>query len=89
MLDGVDVPLAGLHLEVTKTTQAAGAYRWPVAWHGGWQGSDDPVVFTLLLSDRAVISNWVVRGFAMGIVRGTLDDGERVRSLYGLGELLI
>jgi hypothetical protein len=35
------------------------------------------------------VSNWVIGGFAMGIVKGVIKKGNKVFYLYGLGELLI
>ena len=41
----------------------------------------------LRLNHSKVFANWVVWGFAMGIVEGTVMFGDRVWEAYGLGEI--
>lgn len=88
-LDGKDVALEDLRVEVLETQQAKGTYRWPIHWQGGWTINTKPATFDLKLSELNAISNWVVGGFSMGIITGELSAGERKLFLYGLGELLI
>lgn len=70
---------------------ALGAYRWPTQWRIEWPGEETggPRVLELTVSDHRVMSNWVLGGFAMGIVTGTIVDGERTRHVYGLAEVLM
>ena len=89
VLDGKDIALEDLRVEVLETQQAKGMYRWPIHWQGGWTMHTKPATFELRLSELEVISNWVVGGFSMGVITGELSVGGREKALYGLGELLI
>ena len=75
--------------EATKRKPAIGFYRWPVAWQGNFLSGSSDYTFHLELSAPRTITNWVVGGFAMGIVRGTLDTPDGRKSVVGLGELII
>lgn len=44
---------------------------------------------TIILSDLKVISNWIIGGFALGIIQGEVDYNGRKQIIYGLAELLI
>ena len=88
-LDGKNVALEGLHVEVLETQQAKGTYRWLIHWRGGWTMNTKPAAFDLKLSELNAISNWAAGGFSMGIIAGELTADERKKALYGLGELLI
>lgn len=78
-----------LRFEVSKHALAFGTYRWPTAWHVRWQGSKGPAEASVTLSTRKPLGNWVLAGFSMGIVSGTLSyDGQQL-PLYGLAELFM
>jgi hypothetical protein len=78
-----------LTIDVVSTTAAAGFYRWPAGWQGTLVSGPSSYAFRLALSDFHLIANWLVGGFAMGIVRGTLDTPDGPKALIGLGELII
>jgi hypothetical protein len=88
-LPGANVSPRALAIDVAGTTPAIGFYRWPAAWRGTFTSGASSYVFTLELSARHSIANWLVGGFAMGIVRGTLDTPDGPKPLIGLGELII
>jgi hypothetical protein len=88
-LAGVHGPLDALTLDVAATRAAIGFYRWPAAWRGSFSSGPSPYAFRLELSDPHPVANWLVGGFAMGIVRGTLDTPDGPKPLIGLGELII
>lgn len=81
--------LEGLMLTPLSRTPALGFYRWPAEWRLDWTSRGRPVSTTLTLADRKTIGNWVIGGFAMGIVKGELTINGRTLALYGLAELLI
>lgn len=81
--------LQGLMLTSLSKTPALGLYRWPVEWRLEWTSRNGPVSTTLTLSERKTIGNWVIGGFAIGIVKGELTINGRKLALYGLAELLI
>ncbi|MGH7255964.1 MAG: hypothetical protein ACREI3_09315, partial [Nitrospirales bacterium] len=68
---------------------ALGFYRWPMAWEGSWSGRHGFGSVTLGLSDRKVFGNWLIGGFAMGVVRGELTYDGRTYPVYGLAELIM
>jgi len=88
-LNSSNEPLHALTIEATKRKLGIGFYRWPVAWHGSFSSGSSTYVFNLELSAPKTIANWVVGGFAMGIVRGTLDTPDGPKSVVGLGELIM
>ena len=79
--------LEDLEVKVMERVQAIGTYSWPVQWSGQWRKGE--ASFTLKLSELNAISNWVIGGFSMGIVKGELRYGRSRWTFYGLGELLI
>lgn len=88
-LNGQGYPLSWLNVSVRKTSFAPGFYRWPVWWEGSFAAGLDHYAFTGRITDRKTISNWVIGGFAMGIVKGSLVSAHETWTLYGLGELII
>lgn len=66
-----------------------GFYRWPTGWQGKLIKDEADMSFDLGLTKRNDIANWLIGGFAMGIINGELlIDGKKVK-VYGLGELII
>lgn len=96
MVDGFAV-LAGNILrldaavvEVTGRRPAPGFYLWPASWQGRWRGEEEGVdlEFELQMHERETFANWIIGGFAMGIVKGSVHyRGERWQA-YGLGEII-
>ncbi len=89
VLTGTDLAPNALTIDVVGKKPASGFYRWPVAWKGTFSSGPSAYAFRLELSDPHTIANWLVGGFAMGIVRGTLDTPDGPKSLVGLAELII
>ncbi len=85
--NGNTAKLGDLEVNVMKRVQAKGLYRWPIHWTGQWEGGRGS--FTITLSELKVISNWVVGGFSMGIIKGEVRYGNSTLTLYGLGELIM
>ena len=54
-----------------------------------WEGSQGAAVLTLKQVSRTSIGNWAVGGFAMTIVRGELSYAGKLRTIYGLVELIM
>jgi hypothetical protein len=81
--------LTGIDVKVAESGWAAGLYRWPKRWRGSFSAGGREWTLDLTADHRHRIGNWVVGGFAMAIVTGTLErDGERY-PVFGLGELIM
>ncbi len=81
--------LSSLAVDVRKTSFAPGLYRWPAWWEGSFKAGLDHYAFSARITARKTISNWVIGGFAMGVVKGSLVSARETWTLYGLGELII
>ncbi len=81
--------LENLEMRVTNSSVALGFYRWPQAWVGTFDFKQHSYTLELGLENRTSIVNWVLGGFAMGVLKGRLTQGQNSYSLLGLGELLI
>ena len=88
-LNGQGYRLSSLNVSVRKTSFAPGFYRWPAWWEGSFAAGLDHYAFAGRITDRKTISNWVIGGFAMGIIKGSLVSAHETWTLYGLGELII
>jgi hypothetical protein len=88
-LNGQGYPLSWLNVSVRKSSLAPGFYRWPEWWEGSFAAGLDHYAFTGRITDRKTVSSWVIGGFAMGIVKGSLVSAHETWTLYGLGELII
>ena len=78
-----------LRVEPLEREWALGFYRWPTAWRITWTGANGPAMLTLTQSERKPISNWIIGGFSMGIVRGELEYAGKKQPIYGLAELIM
>lgn len=81
--------LENIEMKVTKSVQAIGLYRWPLAWIGKFDFKQKTYELELKLDDRTTMVNWILGGFSMGVVKGRLRQGKSSYSLLGIGELLI
>ena len=78
-----------LQLTTTDLSQGLGFYKWPMKWVGRWLSENGSGTVELNLSEFNRIANWVIGGFAMGIVRGTVTYKDQTYEVYGLGELIM
>lgn len=78
-----------LKLRVSRREQALGFYRWPIAWEGTWVDRGGRGAIVIHLSDLTVMTNFIIGGFAMGIIKGEVTYKGRTQDIYGLAELLI
>ncbi len=81
--------------EVTRKGWALGFYRWNKAWRMKLQqvqssGASLPPFAHLELNQvsRHNVSNWVIGGFAMSVVEGTLDVNGHKIEVLGFAELI-
>jgi hypothetical protein len=81
--------LDDLDVMVMDHAFAPGFYRWPIEWSITWRGPDGPGSLSLVVHERKRISNWVVGGFALGIIRGEMTYGGTTQPVYGLAELIM
>ena len=78
-----------LQLTTTDLSQGLGFYKWPMKWVGRWLSEKGSGTVELKLSEFNRIATWVIGGFAMGIVRGTVTYKGQTYEVYGLGELIM
>lgn len=89
VINGIAYELENVHPTIKDRTWTKGFYRWPTGWVGAFKFNDSSHKFSLDLQEKNIIANWVIGGFAMGIVTGEIEiDGKKV-SVYGLGELIL
>ncbi|MFQ5992005.1 MAG: hypothetical protein ACE5NA_06165 [Nitrospiraceae bacterium] len=89
VLDGQADKMDDLAITVLKRALALGFYRWPKEWELKWVGTHGTASVKFKLSDRKVLKNWVIGGFAMGVIRGEIAYNGRTWPFYGLAELLM
>jgi hypothetical protein len=81
--------LHSIDIDVIKSEQALGSYRWPVQWQGSFMVDKEVYEFTATIENRKTMGNWFIGGLSMGIIKGELKSKNRTYSLTGLGELII
>ncbi len=89
VFNGREDRMDNVRLSVLDRSFALGFYRWPSEWQIEWMGKEGPGSVRFTLSDRKVLANWIIGGFAMGIVQGDIAYGGRTWPFYGLAELLM
>jgi hypothetical protein len=89
VLGGAGAELTGIDLRVVESGWAAGLYRWPERWRGSFSAGGRDWTLDLTATARHRIGNWVIGGFAMAIVTGTLESGGETYPVFGLGELIM
>ena len=70
-------------------SQAWGLYRWPTGWGINWVSREGSGHAQLALHDLKTMGNWVIGGFAMGVVRGTVYFNGKDYPAYGFAELIM
>jgi len=82
--------LSEADIETGDTEFAWGFYRWPLSWIGQVAGEnpESELRFEIALSQQKRFANWVIGGFAMGIITGELHYQGKRFSVYGLGEII-
>ncbi|GJL67144.1 MAG: hypothetical protein NPIRA05_21150 [Nitrospirales bacterium] len=78
-----------LQLTPLSFSQGLGFYRWPTGWAIRWVTAQGGGSMQLELSAFHRVANWVVGGFAMGIVQGTATYRGKTFPVYGLVELIM
>jgi hypothetical protein len=82
--------LSETEIRVRSKRPALGFYLWPNSWSGHWQNEakNERIEFSLRLTERKTFANWVLGGFAMGIVKGVVSHKGRALDAYGFGEII-
>jgi len=88
VLGGNSEVLKDLHIEVLERSYAFGFYRWPKTWRVSWRCKKGAGTLSAQVVDQITVTNWLIGGFAMGIVTGELSYDGTVRPIYGLAELI-
>ena len=78
-----------LQLTPLAFSQGFGFYQWPMKWAIRWLTSKGTGEVHLEVSQFHRIANWVIGGFAMGIVKGELTYHGKIIPIYGLVELIM
>lgn len=78
-----------LQLTPLSFSQGLGFYRWPMGWAIRWVTAQGGGSVQLELSEFRRVANWVIGGFAMGIVQGTATYRGNSIPVYGLVELIM
>lgn len=89
IFEGKPDQLDAINFTIQDKDFALGLYRWPTKWNIAWKGSKGAARMDLQLTDRKVLGNWGIGGFAMGIVQGNISYAGREWPYYGLVELLM
>ena len=88
-LGDIGRPLQRIQVEIRGREAALGFYRWPTLWGATFSTGSQSFELRAHVLERETIANWLVGGFSMGIVRGTLRTPSGEKPVYGLGELII
>jgi hypothetical protein len=89
VLNGKTIILPFAEVSASKYRQGFGFYRWPIRWEGKITLDGEPASIYIDTSEFKVIKGWIIGGFAMSIVHGTLEVEGKQYSLYGFAELII
>ncbi len=89
VLNGTAVALNNFSPRVEGRRQGRGFYRWPLGWSGTFSALAAQYQFDLRIEHQSMIANWVIGGFAMGIVQGDLKKDGVVLPVFGIGELIM
>ncbi len=87
-LGGKTLPLSEAEIETTASDFALGFYRWPRGWRGRLPNTAPSLSFVMRMAEKQNLANWVIGGFAMGIVTGEVQLEGKTYSLYGIGEII-
>ena len=91
---GARTGLNDLALDTTAHVRAAGLYRWPSRWDGGWSHAGPDALaptasVALQTVSRTIVGKYGVAGFGMSIVEGALTEPDGTKTpLYGFAEVL-
>jgi len=79
-------PIENPQLTIKGKEMTLGFYQWPNGWQGKTQSG---LSFDIDLTERNSLANWVIGGFAMGVLNGEVKQNGKVIKLVGIGELII
>ncbi len=88
-LNDQTTPFQVLQATLLDHSQAWGLYRWPTGWGINWVSQEGSGHARLRVEDMHTIGNWVIGGFAMGVVRGTVYFNGKDYPAYGIAELIM
>jgi hypothetical protein len=89
VFNGQTIILPFSEVTASKYRQGFGFFRWPISWKGKITLDGRPASIRIDTSEFKVIKGWIIGGFAMSIVHGTLEVEGKHYSLYGFAELII
>ncbi len=89
VINGKPYELETIHPKIKDRRWTKGFYRWPTGWAGDFKFNDSSHKVSLDLEQKNIIANWVIGGFAMGIVTGEIEIDGNQFPVYGLAELIL
>ncbi len=78
-----------LQVTLLDHSQAWGLYRWPMGWGINWVSLQGSGHARLAVQELKSMGNWVIGGFAMGVVQGTVYYNGKDYPVYGLAEIIM
>ncbi len=88
-IQGETTPFQVLQVTLLHHSQAWGLYRWPSAWGLNWVNQSGSGRAQLEIQDLKTMGNWVIGGFAMGVIQGVVHYNGQEYPAYGLAELIM
>ena len=88
-VQGDTEPFQVLQATLLDHSQAWGLYRWPTGWGINWVSHQGSGNARLAVQDLKPMGNWIIGGFAMGIVKGTVYYNGKDYPVYGLAEIIM
>jgi len=88
-IQGETEPFKVLQVTLLDHDQAWGLYRWPSSWGINWVSQAGAGHARLQIQEFKTMGNWVIGGFAMGIVHGIVHYNGKDYPAYGFAELIM
>lgn len=80
--------IRNLTFEILDYDLAFGFYRWPVRWQASWDASCGQATLQVGSQAHKTEKNWLIGGFAMQALSGTLSCEGRAVPVFGFGEVI-
>jgi hypothetical protein len=81
-------PIRNLEFGPMAHELAAGFYRWPSAWGARFESECGIADLSVHSVSQQTQTNWVIGGFAMQYIEGSLRCGDETETLFGFAELI-
>jgi hypothetical protein len=85
---GETEPFQPLQVTLLDHDQTWGLYRWLSAWDINWVSQAGAGHVRLKIQAFKTMGNWVIGGFAMGIIHGIVHYNGKESPAYGFAEII-